>query len=387
MVPPIKTKSGTLWIGIFLLVACSLQPAAVFAEQEESIRVALLQDASSFALRIKGAYEIEDSKTARILRRGRNLNTTVTADSDGILLGDFRASSGHLLLKAEGSSSLTVNGRRFKEKIGILRQGNGRLLVTNVVNLEDYVKGILYHETSHYWPQDALMAQAIVCRSYALYQKEENRLKDFDLTSDVYSQVYGGLTSERQRTSAAVEETKGEILTFQGKVFPAFFSATCGGHTEDASVLWKIDLPPLKGVPCSFCQESPHYNWHYVLSRQELLKKIIGAGYKLEQVVAITPLERDPSGRVTGLRISSFLSQINISAKDFRNLVGPNLVRSTNFEVRLAHNDVVFQGVGWGHGVGMCQWGAYFMAKSGHTYIDILRHYYPGTEVVSLPAY
>ncbi|MCX5697362.1 MAG: SpoIID/LytB domain-containing protein [Candidatus Omnitrophica bacterium] len=366
----------------FVLVAiCQLSLASCFGRQGQYIRVAILQDAVFFSLRIRGPYEIQDPRTNKIISRGRNLNATVAVYSDSILLGNFKADYNSILINVNNPQGLTINGRRFRDNIQISRKDNAHLLVTNVVSLEDYIKGILYHEVSHYWPQEALRAQAIVCRTYALYQMRENKLKDFDVTSDIYSQVYGGLTSERQRTNLAVEETNGDILTYQGRVFPAFFSATCGGHTEDAAELWKIDLPPLKGVVCDFCVESPHYKWHYVLSKQELLKKVVSAGYGIDRIMAISPAGKDPSGRITGLKISSLLKEVSIPAKDLRNLIGPNLIRSTNFEVSTVNNDVVFEGLGWGHGVGMCQWGAYFMAKSGHTYIDILRHYYPGAEV------
>ncbi|MCX5714737.1 MAG: SpoIID/LytB domain-containing protein [Candidatus Omnitrophica bacterium] len=372
------------WVtGIFLSAAIlfGVFVRCVYADEPQYIRAAVLQDAPSFSLRIKGPYEIQEPDSKKIISRGRGLNVTVCSGQEGIVLGNFKANSNSILINVTAPAELIINGRRFRDNIRIYKRPDARLVVINIVNLEDYIRGILYHEASHYWPQEALRAQAIVCRTYALYEMQENNLRDFDVTSDIYSQVYGGLTSERQRTNAAVEDTRGCVLTYQGKIFPAFFSATCGGHTEDASVLWKIELPPLKGVPCDFCKESPHYNWHYVLSKQEFLKEFASAGYKIGGIMAIFPAGKDASGRVTDLKISSLTEEINISAKDFRNIIGPNLIRSTNFEVSVVHSDVVFEGVGWGHGVGLCQWGAYFMAKSGHTYIDILRHYYPGAEV------
>jgi stage II sporulation protein D len=213
---------------------------------------------------------------------------------------------------------------------------------------------------------------------------EVNQRKDFDVTSDIYSQVYGGKTSERYRTTQAVEATQGKILIYQGKVFPAYYHATCAGHTEDASLLWNINLPPLKGVVCNFCKDSPHYSWHFDISKNKLIEKLSPAGFKIDSIEDAVILGRDISGRVTKLKISGNKKNIEISAKDLRNILGPNLLRSTNFNVSVVGNDLVFQGLGWGHGVGLCQWGAYFMAKQGAKFAEILKYYYPGAEISSV---
>jgi stage II sporulation protein D len=250
-------------------------------------------------------------------------------------------------------------------------------MVINHIDLEDYIQGILYHEASHYWPYDALKVQAIVCRTFALYQMQENALKDYDVTSDKYSQVYGGRTSERYRTTKAIEETKGEILTYQNKVFPTYYHATCAGYTEDASFLWNTDVAPLRGVLCLFCKESPHFKWHYVLSLDDIKDKLIKAGYTVKKIRNIEILGRDRSGRIINLKITTDNRDITIMAKDLRNILGPNIIRSTNFNLRIVDRDAVFEGFGWGHGVGLCQWGAYFMAKRGYNYKRILEYYYP----------
>jgi stage II sporulation protein D len=254
--------------------------------------------------------------------------------------------------------------------------------VVNDIELEDYVKGILYHEVSHYWPQEALKAQAVVCRTYALYQMGENSGRDYDVTSDVSSQVYGGRAAERYRTNMAVDETKGVVLVYNGNIFPAFFHATCGGNTENAALLWNIDLPALRGVVCGFCQRSPHLKWYRVIALEELKDTLVKAGYRLGgDIQAIEILGTTGSGRVKELKLQTTKDGLVISAKDFRNALGPNSIKSTNFKVSISGSDAVFEGLGWGHGVGMCQWGAYFMAKDGRSFQDILKYYYPGAEL------
>jgi stage II sporulation protein D len=212
---------------------------------------------------------------------------------------------------------------------------------------------------------------------------QESASKDFDVTSDIYSQVYGGGVSERSRTNRAVEETRGRILTYQGKIFPAYFHATCAGHTEDASLLWDIDIAPLKGTACGFCAGSPHFDWHMVLSLEEI-KDVLAKTGRLKQsgISDAAIMSRDGSGRVATLRfVTDKGDNIDISGKDFRNMIGPNIIRSTNFKLEVVERDAIFTGSGWGHGVGLCQWGAYFMAKQGWPVERILRHYYPGSEL------
>jgi stage II sporulation protein D len=342
-----------------------------------------MKDAASVSIKIKGFFQVTEASTKKVLYQGRNLKTTLTTYKDGILLGGRNFKSNKLFISTNDPDVIIIDGRTFRGDIQFIKDNKARLLVVNYIGLEDYVKGIMYHEASHYWPMEALAAQAIVCRTYAVYAVQENRLKDYDVTSDIYSQVYGGRTSERYRTNQAVVQTQGKILTYKNKVIPAYYHSTCAGHTEDASLLWNIDLAPLRGVPCDFCQDSPHFNWHYVLSRQEIKDKLLDAGLKIGNIEDIVILGRDLSGRITDLKIVSGKKDFRISAKDFRNIIGPNIIRSTNFKLNLIKDDVVFVGLGWGHGVGLCQWGAYFMAKQGYPTDRILKYYYPGIEVSS----
>ncbi|MCM8800497.1 MAG: SpoIID/LytB domain-containing protein [Candidatus Omnitrophica bacterium] len=355
-----------------------------YAESYPLIRVAIIQDITSVTIKVKGFYEIKDPKTDRLLIRDRDLKTTALTDKKRILLGNINFNLERLLIKPDDKEAIFINGRNFRGSIELIINHYGRLLVVNHIELEDYIKGILYHEVSHYWPQEALKAQAIACRSFALYKREENKLQDFDVTCDVYSQIYGGRTSERLRTNRAVEETKGMVLTYNGRLLPAYYHATCGGKTEDASLVWNIDIFPLKGINCNFCKESPHFKWHAVLSLNEIRKKLNQAGYNIKEIVDISVLQRSSSGRINNLAILTKEEKKEILAKDLRIILGPDIIKSTNFNFKIINRDVVFEGRGWGHGVGMCQWGAYFMAKQGYSFLEILRYYYPGTDVQTI---
>ncbi len=374
-----KIKSGLLVLLFFCLALTDC-----FAQAPQHIRVVVNQDAASIRLKIMGSYEVRDAAGGGVIYRGKGLNTTVTAYAGGILLGQLQSRLNKVFIRSYDPDTVIIDGRTFRGDIQLIKKENDHLLVVNHIDFEDYIKGILYHEASHYWPIEALKAQAIVCRSYAVSRVAESSTKDFDATSDIYSQVYGGKSSERFRTNRAVEETREEVLMYQGKVLPAYYHATCAGHTEDASALWNIDILPLKGVACDFCKDSPHFNWHYVLSKKEIEDKLVGAGYKIKKIKDIRISSRNASGRVVSLVISTEEKEANVLAKDFRNILGPNIIKSTNFEVKVVKNDVVFEGIGWGHGVGLCQWGAYFMAKQDWDYKKILEFYYPGAIISTL---
>lgn len=366
------------------MVAFRVLVANCYGDGSRYVRVAIIQDAASLNLIVNGFYEVSDPGDDTLLFRGKNLHTTVTAYKEGISIGRQNFNLARIRLEASDRGAIVINGRRFKGDIGLLKSEKSRLSVINYIELEDYIKGILYNETSHYWPIEALKAQAVISRTFALFKTEENLSRDYDVTSDIYSQVYGGRASERQRTNMAVDQTRGQVIAYQGKPFPAYFHATCGGQTEDASRLWQTDIPPLKGVICTFCQDSPHYKWHLVMTLKEIAEKLIGSGYKISNLKNITILGRNDSGRVTDLNLVSDNKNIQIPAKDFRNILGPNTVKSTNFKLSIVDQDVVFEGLGWGHGVGLCQWGDYFMAKQGYKYDQILKYYYPGTDVKTI---
>lgn len=359
-----------------------LLPATCCYSAEHYIRVLIIQDAELIRISVKGPYSITDIKDGKILSSGRSLIAQATISQAGLVIDGREYKSEKIAVVPSGKEPVAVNGREYRGAVRLIRKDNLRLIAVNDIQLEDYVKGILYHEVSHYWPQEALKAQAVVCRTYALYQSSQNAGRDYDVTNDIFSQVYGGQTSERFRTNKAVDETKGLELVYKGAIFPAYFHATCAGHTEDASLLWNINLPVLWGVPCGFCRESPHFNWHQVIALDELKDFLARAGYKSRgKIKMIETLGLNRSGRIMNLKIRTDSDEFTVSGKDFRSALGPNVIRSANFKVSIAGSDAVFEGIGWGHGAGMCQWGAYFMAKQGRSFQDILSYYYPGSEL------
>ncbi len=373
--------------GLLLAVACA---EADFAREPVLIRVALVQGKAQAVIAVVGSYEMADAESGALLKKGRNLGTSrVTATAGGIRIGKEEWPGDRILVKVRRKAGLRVNKRPYRGDLLIAKDANNDLLLVNVLDIESYIKGVLVHEISPKWPLAAIKAQAVAARTYAFYQRRVMKEKLYDVTADVSSQVYGGCKAEKGRTNRAVNFTAGEVLAYDGEVFPAYFHATCGGVTEKAAELWKIDIEPLAGGRlCSFCSNSPHYFWKKALDLKTVCKKLGDRCTLKGEPAGLAIKERNPTGRVRTLVLEDNAGRtMEISAKDFRHLMGSDVVRSTNFSITLEKGKVVLSGKGWGHGVGLCQWGAFGMARQGHDYEKILDFYYPGAVLQSLDTF
>ena len=375
-----KRSLFLLFVALSLSGTCPAQTGP-----SSQIRVCVIDNADEVRLVVKKPFEISNLHSDDLLKEGPSLNAKVSATKGGILVSGDELKTNGIRVKASQGGNVFVNNKAFRGSVDILRSDNLKLIVVNHLGVEEYLYGVLYHEVSPRWPIEALKAQAITARTYALCQKDKNKNMDYDLRNDIYSQVYGGRTSERWTTNRAVDMTRGLVLAYQGVPFPSYFHATCAGHTEDSSNLWNIDMPPLDGVECGYCKNSPHYKWSCEIPLEKIKERLNIAGYKIEQVASIKILSRNSSDRVDKLEIADDKgTSIIVPAKDFRITLDPNVVRSANFELEIKNGRAVFRGSGWGHGVGMCQWGAYGMAKTGKKAEEILKYYYPGASIGTL---
>ncbi len=274
-----------------------------------------------------------------------------------------------------------VEGDHFKGAIELLGQKNGRLTVINELSLEEYVMGVLAGEIPGNWPIEALKAQAIAARTFAVFNKSETRKKGkpYDLENTAASQMYFGSRLVNDNIRRAVTETAGEILTYRDKPIMAVFHSNCGGETTSAVNVWGMDKPYLQPVNCSFGNDGLHYQWKESLKVSSVVRKLRSANIPIYDIVQIPKVERDEGDRVTKLvLVDGEGHKRKISGAAFRMAVGPDVIRSTRFDVKLRDDKMIFRGLGWGHGVGFCQEGAYGMAQAGYRAFDILRHYYYG---------
>ncbi len=351
----------------------------------ESIRVAVSREDPQVDLQVYGRFTVKTLQTGSPIQQGRRLPVvSVRAVPQGLAFGADIFPVLGIRVVPESDAAISLNGQRLRGEIEIVRQKDLTLLVVNDVTLEDYLRGVLSKEAPDYWPPEALKAIAIAARTYAVYQRFTKETGDYDVTGDVMSQDYGGKTAEKSATTRAVKATAGWILMSKGRLFPTFYHSTCGGITEHARVMGKFDLEPLRGgIPCTFCSTSPFYRWQRRLSKADvgwaLRKSRFGAIGSIEDLQVI---RRTASGRAEEILIRGTARSLRVSGYDFRSLFGFAHIRSPFFSVVSEGSGFILDGRGWGHGVGMCQWGAAELARRGFSAAEILAYYYPGIELV-----
>lgn len=274
-------------------------------------------------------------------------------------------------------------GNRYQGHYFIIKK-DGLWHFINEVDLETYLRGVLPFEMDPSWPLEALKAQAVASRSYVLYhmQKKQNSL--YHLKSTVQHQVYRGLEGQNERTNQAVKETQGMVLTHGGKIIPAFFHSTSGGVTENGSAVWeKGDFSYTKIVRSNYGIHSPNFAWEFEMDSYMFLQ-FLQKKYDLEVITSFHIAKRSASGRAKIIRIvgkkgnQNFTKELN--ANQFRLVMGSRKIKSLLFSLEKKEHEgrsyVVFRGRGFGHGVGMDQWGAFEMAQLGKKSEEILDFYY-----------
>ncbi|MBI3253006.1 MAG: SpoIID/LytB domain-containing protein [Candidatus Omnitrophica bacterium] len=371
----------------FLMSLVSAVPSGTAKPAEPVVRVLVIENQKDLRFTVGGRFKITplpvSGRGAQTFRKA--IGVSVAPSPLGLGIGGKDWVTRGVRLEPDEDNDLWLNASRFRGALDIWKDKNGFLYAINRVPLEEYLYGVLHHEVAPWWPMEALKAQAVAARTYARYQMSVSAAAEFDLKSTTSSQVYGGSTTERYRTKKAVDDTASEVLTYGGKIFPAYFHATCAGMTAGAAELWKIDLAPVAGgVVCDYCQISPHYYWHAKIPLSEIEEAFRANGRPLGQILGIEIVTQTPSHRAGSLRVTGTTQSALVAVKDFRVWMGGDRIRSAFFTVRTHSDAAEFSGKGWGHGVGLCQWGALGQALFGKNYKDILKFYYPGSEITSL---
>lgn len=289
--------------------------------------------------------------------------------------------SGNVRITSTGTF-IEMNGKSYRGAIEVRKKQNGLLLVINELDIEDYLKGVVAAEIPYDWEFEALKAQAVASRTYALYRIKTAGRQPYHILATVDNQVYSGKSGERESAVNAVRETEGIVIMYNGDLIPAFYHSSCGGHTENAYELWGIEAPYLRGVDCE-CQEISKYGlWEKSISLARIEESLRSRGYRLSGISGIAIDGLTSAGRVKQLAIRYSGGIASIPAEKLREAIGYSRIPSVFFEAEMSGDHVVLSGRGLGHGVGLCQWGAREMAKRGHDYASILLYYYPGTRLV-----
>ncbi|WP_224249306.1 SpoIID/LytB domain-containing protein [Hyalangium gracile] len=363
-------------VALLLVLFMALPAAAV-----ETMRIAMSEGRDEVQVSGQGlslGMDTEDAtfhplgkSRVTVRRKGRKLEVNgapVVGDAVRLRAGWVSDDAG-----VPGDAPLRAGDMRVRGDVVVRLYRDGLQLI-NVIPLEDYLAAVLGSEMPVSFPPEALKAQAIAARTYALQKKLEAYGSAFYMGSSVLHQVYGGVTSEDPRTRAAVEATRGEVLTYELAPIEAYFHASCGGHTESGQAALQRDLPYLQAVECP-CGKLPSSRWSATVSEQELRDALEGSPEGLRIA------GRTSTHRVTRMSTSGGAT---LDGARFRQRLGYTKLKSLDFEVERTAHGYHFTGRGYGHGAGLCQWGAKVLADGGWSYKDILSHYYPGAELQQL---
>ena len=275
--------------------------------------------------------------------------------------------SGEIIVEPTNNGYVWIGDRWYRGRTRLIRQGNG-ITAINHVDLEHYLYSVVGAEAVATWPIEALKAQAVAARSYALYKSSTAQKSLYDLDTTISTQVYKGLDSEYLTTHEAVNGTNGQIMTYGGRVILAAFHASSGGHTENVEDIWTSPLPYLRGV-VDYDQQAPVFEWTKVFSPDEISTRLGQVG----RVKTMIPEKTTPQGRVVTMKVIGDRGTTTVTGKQLRKVLD---LRSTLFRVNTNGNNIQVYGRGFGHGLGLSQWGAYYLAKQGIQYQQILSHYY-----------
>lgn len=347
------------------------------------MRVLLIRDAREAQVSVYGSYQITGSLT-NIIDQGQGLQKAkISVTNSAINIGNKRYDTSELRITSRQDGDIELNNLRYRGEIRILQQFNNKFSVIEEIDMESFIAGVLGSEMPQSWNDDALRAQAVTARTYAMYKKKIRRDEIYHL--EMIELAYRGIAGETPRLNKIIQETKGVVMVYNWNIFPAYFHSTCGGHTEDAlHVFGKDSIPPLTGVVCGYCDNSKHSSWSKDIRKSDIEKKLREANIYISNISAVKNVNPGAGNHGSKVEIASLQGNKEMNANDFRLLVGPNILLSTAFNSRSNGNCITFSGKGWGHGVGLCQYGAQAMAEKGSPWIAILKHYYPEIELVRL---
>ena len=386
-------------------VGSVVTPATERKENMPNVRVLLGSRSSDATVTSTANMVVLNSGNGQVSTISANRGTSIGVRGGKIAVNGKVIDSVVTLKPANGDAPFLFEGKGYRGGL-TLRANNGTMMVINSVPLEDYLYGVVPQEVVPSWPAAALEAQAVAARTYALHTMEQNKGKFYDVSNSTDHQVYSGVSGESQATTNAVNKTKGVVMLYDQRPINALFHSDGGGYTEDSVNVWGSDVPYLKGVK-DFSTGTSTSNWTVTTSRQALESKLNAASKGVGKLksIQLTPLgkpgqqtsDRGVSGRIKSATFIGTSGKTTVDGDALRSILG---LKSTLFDFYVNHNpakgtgkayhsftgknDTVYiKGHGWGHGLGMSQWGAAEMAKRANPgdtnyYQTILRHYYSG---------
>lgn len=353
------------------------------AESYKWIRVLLIKKTPEAVIKSPQSYRVYDVDGRSLMTGKASENVVIKTSETGLMLGNQNFRTPMLKLVSEGEG-FSVGGRFYRHGLIVWQEDGGMVSVINELEVDDYLRGVLPWEANPKWTQESLQAQAIASRTYALFKAIERQDRRYVMTGDIMSQVYKGRDAEKPQTDLAIQATRGQILTYRGRIFPGYFHSTCAGATTKAEYLWNVrSHPSLEGVKCGFCDTSKHYRWRNEISREHIESVLAKRGKPSPGIFSVDPIDIDRTGRARYFHVHYEGGVHEIHSNDFRLWVGPSKLKSTFIQiVTRTDSGFVFEGKGWGHGVGLCQYGMKRLGELGYSARKIVNYYFPGSSII-----
>jgi stage II sporulation protein D (peptidoglycan lytic transglycosylase) len=399
-------------LAVVSLAACARSEVGIEATPETAsappqIRIAVVLGARSLVLGGGSALRLQtpDGPASSELPLGTSASVTPGQPGLQVRLSGVVVNLGpSLSVTPAQSGAVRLNGRDYRGSL-LVSVEDGLVRAVNLLDVEDYVQGVVGAEMGRRSEPDlaALEAQAVLSRSIALKALGRWQARGYDLVATVADQAYAGIEFENPVASEASRQTRGEALTWQGVLIDGFFHSTCGGRTADGTEVFAgADRPYLRSIRDvddagrPWCAVSPRFRWQEswtgeALARtlRENLPSAGGSGELARSVQDLQIVDRTATGRVAHLLIRGRAGSLTVSGVVARLLLRSadgGMLRSASFNLQLTRSGgkivrLVADGVGAGHGVGMCQWGALARSRAGFSYGDILSAYFPGTQI------
>ncbi|OGP29670.1 MAG: hypothetical protein A2073_08095 [Deltaproteobacteria bacterium GWC2_42_11] len=353
-------------------------PPSTFELPPLFVRVKLLKDINSISITSQGLISVYGFGDNPIEQANEKINFSV---KDNVLYADEKPlNTKEITAKAKNPIGFARSGKPllYRGDMRILLKDN-KIEVINYVNIEEYLYGVVPSESPSSWHIEALKAQAIAARTYVLYQMAHSKERDYDVMDDERSQVYGGVKAEKASSTNAVNATMGQVLAYEGRPIYAMFTASSGWHTADPKDIFNQQLPYLQGFSDEYSKGERHGQWIVKKDRIEIEKGLKAIGINISGITDIKPEVVDKSGRIIKVLISyEGGSKVLRTRTTLRRAAD---MMEILFGIEKDNDAYIFKGGGFGHGVGMSQWGAKDMAEKGKTAEEILSFYYRGAEL------
>ncbi|MDR2676442.1 MAG: SpoIID/LytB domain-containing protein [Endomicrobium sp.] len=351
---------------------------------KEDIEIGIIIGTSNFIVGCSNKFSITDASNKK-LKFSKGI-LRISCDKNGIYIADKYFLLSPIKIKPS-NNIIFVESKPYRGYL-IIKKFDNKLNIINVLNIDDYVRGVLYKEAGNNWNEEALKAHAVISRTYAVANLSKHSSQGFDLCSTTHCQVYDGIIGiENNAYNKALLLTECEFLTYNDKFANTVFHASCGGHTESPQYIWNCkSIPPyLQGVKCDYCKDAPYSNWEQTLNECFIRTKLSNNNFNIGKIKKIKIKGKTITGATNELEIFHSNGKLILNAYQFRIIVDALQIKSHYFyHIERDGDNFCFKGKGWGHKVGLCQWGAKTMAENGKSYKDILSYFYPGTEITKI---